>query len=190
MGVEGLQVGRLFADADETHGHIEFADDGHQCSAARRAIELGHDQAGQSAADQDALQARGVGVVVQGKAIESATQLGGPRIRSGDLTPLAVTSPTRLKILPDVPTWVELGLMDTPLTAWYVIMAPKGTPKEIVDLLNTEFNRAVNSPRLRQQFEEVGGIVQTVSADELRRFMREEHTRWGQIVKSANLKPE
>lgn len=113
-----------------------------------------------------------------------------PRIRSGDLTPLAVTSPTRLKILPDVPTWVELGLMDTPLTAWYVIMAPKGTPKEIVDLLNTEFNRAVNSPRLRQQFEEVGGIVQTVSADELRRFMREEHTRWGQIVKSANLKPE
>ena len=113
-----------------------------------------------------------------------------PRIRSGDLMPLAVTSPTRLKMLPEVPTWTEAGLMDTPLTAWYVIMAPKGTPKEIVDQLNTEFNRAVNSPRLRQQFEEVGGIIQTISPDELRRFMREEHTRWGQIVKSANLKPE
>jgi tripartite-type tricarboxylate transporter receptor subunit TctC len=113
-----------------------------------------------------------------------------PRIKSGDLTPLAVTSPTRLKMLPDVPTWIEAGMMDAPLTAWYVIMAPKGTPKDIVDLLNTEFNRAVNAPRLRQQFEEVGGIVQTVNADELRRFMREEHLRWGQIVQSANLKPE
>ena len=113
-----------------------------------------------------------------------------PRIKSGDITPLAVTSPTRLKMLPDVPTWIEAGMMDAPLTAWYVIMAPKGTPKEIVDQLNAEFNRAVNSPRLKPQFEEVGGIVQTLSADELRRFMREEHTRWGQIVKSANLKPE
>lgn len=113
-----------------------------------------------------------------------------PRIKSGDLVPLAVTSPTRLKMLPEVPTWIEAGLMDAPLTAWYVIMAPKGTPKEIVDQLNTEFNRAVNSPRLRAQFEEVGGIVQTIGPDELRRFMRDEHQRWGQIVKSANLKPE
>ena len=113
-----------------------------------------------------------------------------PRIRSGDLTPLAVTSPARLKALPEVPTWVEQGLMDAPLTAWYVIMAPKGTPREIVDQLNVEFNRALNSPRLRQQFEEVGGIVQTMNPDELRRFMREEHQRWGQIVKSANLKSE
>jgi tripartite-type tricarboxylate transporter receptor subunit TctC len=46
------------------------------------------------------------------------------------------------------------------------------------------------SPRIRQQFEEVGGIVQTVNADELRRFIRDEQQRWGQIIKSADLKPE
>ena len=113
-----------------------------------------------------------------------------PRIKSGDLLPLAVTSLARLKMLPDVPTASEVGLMDTPLTAWYAIMAPKGTPREVIDLLNGEFNRALLSPRLRQQFEDVGGIVQPLNPDELRRFMREEHQRWGQIVKSADLKPE
>lgn len=112
------------------------------------------------------------------------------RIKTGDLVPLAVTSATRLKMLPEVPTWIEAGLMDTALTAWYSIMAPKGTPKDIIELLNTEFNRALTSPRLRAQFEEVGGIVQPLNPDELRRFMREEHQRWGQVVKSANLKPE
>lgn len=112
------------------------------------------------------------------------------RIKSGDLLPLAVTSASRLKMLPDVPTWAEAGLMDSALTAWYAIMAPKGTPKDIIELLNAEFNRALMSPRLRQQFEEVGGIVQPMNPDDLRRFMREEHQRWEQIVKSANLKPE
>jgi tripartite-type tricarboxylate transporter receptor subunit TctC len=113
-----------------------------------------------------------------------------PRIQSGDLVPLAVTSATRLKALPEVPTWIESGLADAPLTAWYAFMAPKGTPKEIVDQLNVEMNRVLLSPRIRQQFEEVGGIVQTVNADELRRFIRDEQQRWGQIIKSADLKPE
>jgi tripartite-type tricarboxylate transporter receptor subunit TctC len=113
-----------------------------------------------------------------------------PRIRTGDLIPLAVTSATRIKALPEVATWRELGLMDAPITAWYAFMAPKGTAKEIVDQLNVEMNRVLNSPRIRQQFEEVGGIVQTLSPDELRRFMREEHLRWGQIIKSADLRPE
>ena len=102
--------------------------------------------------------------------------------------PLAVTSASRLKALPEIPTWIEQGVMDSALTAWYVFMAPKGTPNEIIDLLNTEINRVLVSQRIRQQFEEVGGIVQTVSPEELRRFMREEHQRWGQIIKSANLK--
>lgn len=113
-----------------------------------------------------------------------------PRIQSGDLLPLAVTSASRLKALPDVPTWIEQGVMDAPLTAWYAFMAPKGTPSEIIDLLNTEINRVLVSPRLRQRFEEVGGIVEPIRPDELRRFMREEDQRWGQIIKSANLKPE
>ena len=113
-----------------------------------------------------------------------------PRIQNGDIVPLAVTSPTRIKALPEVATWSELGLMEAPITAWYAFFAPKGTPKEIVDLLNAEINRVLNVPRMRQSFEEVGGIVQTVSPEELRRYLRDEHQRWGQIIKSANLKPE
>jgi len=112
----------------------------------------------------------------------------GSRMRDS-LNFLCVTGVEREKALPDVPTWIEQGVMDSALTAWYVFMAPKGTPKEIIDLLNTEINRVLMSPRIRQRFEEVGGIVQTMSPEELRRFMREENKRWGQIIKSANLKP-
>lgn len=113
-----------------------------------------------------------------------------PLIRSGDMVPLAVTSATRIKILPGVPTWIEQGVTDTALTAWYMFVAPKDTPREIVDRLNAEINRAQLTPRLLQQFEDVGGIVQPMTPEELRRYVRDEHQRWGQIVKSANLKSE
>ena len=113
-----------------------------------------------------------------------------PYIRAGELEPLAVTSASRVPVLPNVPTWIEAGVMDTPLTAWYSFLAPKGTPKEVVDLLNAEINRALLSPKLKQRFEEVGGIVRAMSPEETRRFMREEDQRWAQVIKTADLKPE
>lgn len=113
-----------------------------------------------------------------------------PRIQAGEVTPLAVTSATRIKALPEVPTWMEAGAADAELTAWYAYLAPKGTPKEIVDLLNTEINKLLLTAKLRQPLEEVGGIVQPVNPEELRRYMREEHARWGRVIKSANLQPE
>jgi len=113
-----------------------------------------------------------------------------PRIQAGEVTPLAVTSATRIKALPEVPTWMEAGAADADLTAWYAYLAPKGTPKDIVETLSAEINKLLLTPKLRQPLEEVGGIVQTVSPEELRRYLREEHARWERVIKSANLQPE
>jgi len=113
-----------------------------------------------------------------------------PRIQAGEVTPLAVTSATRIKALPEVPTWLEQGGADAELTAWYAWLAPKGTPKEIVELLNAEINRLLLTPRIRQPLEEVGGIVQPLNPEETRRYLRDEHARWGRVVKAANLQAE
>jgi tripartite-type tricarboxylate transporter receptor subunit TctC len=113
-----------------------------------------------------------------------------PRIQAGDVVPLAITSAARAKALPDVPTWIEQGVMDSELTAWYVYLAPKGTPKEIVNQLNTAINKIVLLPRFKTQLEDVGGIVRSLSPAQLRDYMREEHRRWGEILKSANIQPD
>jgi tripartite-type tricarboxylate transporter receptor subunit TctC len=113
-----------------------------------------------------------------------------PRIQSGDVVPLAITSAARVKALPNVPTWIEQGVMDNELTAWYVYLAPKGTPGEIVAQLNADINKILAQPKFRQQLEDVGGIVRTLSPPELRDYMREEHRRWGQMLKTANIQPD
>ena len=113
-----------------------------------------------------------------------------PRIQAGELLPLAVTSAARIRALPNVSTWIEQGVMDGELTAWYVYLAPKGTPAAIVGQLNTEINRILAQPKFRQRLEDVGGIVRTLSPAELRRFMAEEHVRWGALLKNAGVHPD
>ncbi len=113
-----------------------------------------------------------------------------PRVRNGEIIPLAITSQSRVKALPDVPTWIEQGVADRPLVAWYAFLAPKGTPKHIVEYLNVEMNKVLMSPKIRTPLEDVGGIVQPVNVKELRDFIRVEHDRWGQIVKTANLRQD
>ena len=113
-----------------------------------------------------------------------------PRIQAGDLVPLAITSAARIKAMPNVATWIEQGVMDNELTAWYVYLAPKGTPAPIVGQLNAEINRILVQPKFRSRLEEVGGIVRTLTPQELRRFMAEEHVRWGALLKNAGVHPD
>jgi tripartite-type tricarboxylate transporter receptor subunit TctC len=61
---------------------------------------------------------------------------------------------------------------------------------EAYDLLNTEINEILTIPKFRQQLEEVGGIVRTLTPAEVRQYRRDEHERWGQIIKSSNIGPE
>src|SRR5262249_59328863 len=69
-----------------------------------------------------------------------------PHIHNGGVKPIAVTSPTRAKAIPEVPTTIEAGLPRLPTLTWTALFAPKGTPKPIIDKLNSAVDRAMKDP--------------------------------------------
>jgi tripartite-type tricarboxylate transporter receptor subunit TctC len=114
--------------------------------------------------------------------------LVSPLVLAGKLRALAVTSARRSPVLPDVPTAVEAGYPDFVVTAWYGIVAPKGTPDTVVQRLNAAANQALADPDLRaklaQQGSDPAGGTPSAFADHLRR----ELARWGQAVKTSGAK--
>ncbi len=112
-------------------------------------------------------------------------------VRAGKLRALAVTSARRIPILPDVPTMVEAGVPGYEATAWFGMLAPAGTPPDIVNKLNAEVNRVLKMPdvlaRISQQgsAEIVGG-----SPEQFGDFIRAEVAKWAQVVKETGVKAE
>ena len=113
-----------------------------------------------------------------------------PHIKSGKLRALAVTSEKRVGILPDVPTVAESGYPGFSTGTWYGLVAPAGTPTEIVDKLQTEIARiialpAVSNPLIQLGLEPVGSTPAQYA-----KFMQDEYVSAGKIVKIANIKVE
>ncbi len=112
-------------------------------------------------------------------------------VRGGKLRALAVTSARRIPILPDVPTMVEAGIPGYEATAWFGMLAPAGTPPDIVNKLNAEVNRVLKMPdvlaRISQQgsAEIVGG-----SPAQFGDFIRAEVAKWAQVIKETGVKAE
>ncbi len=106
-------------------------------------------------------------------------------IKSGRLRPLAVTSATRFPALPDVPTMQEAGVPGFEATAWFGIVAPKGTPKEIVDRLNAEVNRALALPEVKEQMLRQGAVAMPRTPEQFREFIRNEVAKWAKVVKAS-----
>lgn len=121
-----------------------------------------------------------------------ATPLVKTNIDSGDVRALAVTGPKRLDTLPDVPTFAEAGfpLPEVDAGAWFGLLAPAGTPKEIVARLNQEFNAALRDPEVRQGLLKLGLEAKGTSPEEFARFMRDEIRRWPPIFKRAGITPQ
>lgn len=111
-----------------------------------------------------------------------------PHVRAGKLKPLAITSAQRHALLPSVPTFQESGIKDFIAYQWYGVLAPAGTPREIVTLLNTEINKALNHPDVKARFTAVTLDITPGSADDFRRFLENEDTRWKSVVKQVNLR--
>jgi tripartite-type tricarboxylate transporter receptor subunit TctC len=110
-------------------------------------------------------------------------------IRAGKLRPLAVTTGTRLEVLPDVPTVGDF-VPGYEASGWYGIAAPKNTPAEVVARLNAEVNAALVDSRMRALFADVGTDVLPGSPADFGKLLADDTERWGKVIRAANLKAE
>ena len=112
----------------------------------------------------------------------------GPNVLAGQLRALGVTGAKRSPVLPNVPTVSEAGLPGYEHTGWSGIMVPAGTPKPIVDLLNTEIRKLVAKPEVKIAWEKQGAETMSMTPAEFDAYLREELVKWGKVVKDANIK--
>lgn len=112
-----------------------------------------------------------------------------PHIKAGKLTALAVSSPRRHPLLPEVPTIAESGgaLAGFEAASWQGLFAPAGLPRDILTRLNTEVVKAIEAPEIRDFFGQQGFIVGGSTPDQFRAFIETEVPKWARVVKAANV---
>ncbi|MEN3365318.1 MAG: hypothetical protein V7606_2592 [Burkholderiales bacterium] len=108
-------------------------------------------------------------------------------VPSGKLKALAVTTAKRSPLLPDVPTLSESGVPGYDATVWLALLAPAGTPKEIVNKLNAEVGKVMSGPDAAKAFAAAGVEVGVSTPQEMTQYMAQEHERWGKVVKEAGI---
>ncbi len=112
----------------------------------------------------------------------------GPFIRSGQLIAVAVASPKRVEAFPNIPTAIEEGLPNYVASAWYAFWAIKGTPKDVVDRMTVEVNKALASKELQERWATLGSVVPKMSRAEFAVYIDQEIARWREVVKASNAK--
>ena len=111
-------------------------------------------------------------------------------LQSGALRAIAVASPARTSVLPDVPTFAESGLPGFESVLHYGLLAPAGTPRPIVEKLNAELRKLVGSEDVKKRIHAEGGDPLTSSADEYAADIDREEAKWGALIRKLNLKVE
>jgi tripartite-type tricarboxylate transporter receptor subunit TctC len=112
-----------------------------------------------------------------------------PFIRAGKLRALGVTTRERTPLL-DVPTLIEQGVADFDVNAWFGLMAPAGTPREIIARLNGESVKALHQRSLVERLESVGLTPAPGTPEEFGRYIEGELARWAKVAKAANVRAE
>ncbi|MFT4195186.1 tripartite tricarboxylate transporter substrate binding protein BugE [Ottowia sp.] len=110
-----------------------------------------------------------------------------PFIKSGKLVPIVVSAPARLKDLPDTPTFKEVGLEPVNRLAYYGFLAPKGTPKDIIDKLNAATRKALEEPAVKKRIEETGSILVANTPDEFAKQIKDEFAVYKDVVAKQKL---
>ena len=111
-------------------------------------------------------------------------------IQAGKLRPLAAASAERNPIVPDVPTFGELGIKGMEVSLWYGLVGPAGLPQPIVQRLNTELAKILKSDEVKENFAKQGAIASGGSPQDYANFMRDESARWGEVVRKNGIKLE
>lgn len=110
-----------------------------------------------------------------------------PHIKAGTMRPIAVTTATRSAALPDVPTLQEAGLKNFDIGTWFGVLAPVATPKVVLDRLNAEMVKIIKSPEFGKRMEAIGAQPIGDSAEAMAKRIAEETTKFGEIVRMANI---
>jgi tripartite-type tricarboxylate transporter receptor subunit TctC len=113
-----------------------------------------------------------------------------PLVRSGAIRAIAVTTPKRSSLMPEVPTLDEAGLKGFDVTVWYGVFGPAGMPADVVDKLNRAIVAALKSPELVQRLRELGADVSGGSPAELGSYLRQETAKWSKFIKESNIKAD
>ena len=110
-----------------------------------------------------------------------------PHIQSGKLRALAVTSAKRSAILPDVPTLAEAGVPGAEVYEWNVVVAPAGTPNDVVAKLSAALQKTMESPEVKARIAQLGGEIQKSSPEAAQAFVRSQMALWAKLVKERGI---
>jgi tripartite-type tricarboxylate transporter receptor subunit TctC len=111
-----------------------------------------------------------------------------PHVRAGRVNALAVTGVKRVPSAPNVPTIAESGLPGYEVPVWYGYLAPRGTPRAIINKLHTDIAKAMASPEIRERITNDGGDAAVKSPDEFAALIRTELVKWAKVVKDAGVR--
>ena len=112
------------------------------------------------------------------------------QIQAGRVRPLAVLAPQRSAQLPNVPTSKESGYENFEISVWYGILAPAATPRDIINRLNAELNKAIATPDLKEKFASNGVDPLGGTPEQFGSYMRSESVRFGKVIREAGIKAE
>lgn len=112
------------------------------------------------------------------------------QIRAGKVTPIAVAGSQREKLLPDVPTFVELGYPAIQLTNWFGVFGPRNLPAPVLNKITTDVTAALKDPTIVKQLEDQGLTPRPISGAEFVKFIASEMSKYAPIIKGANIRAE
>ncbi len=113
-----------------------------------------------------------------------------PYVQDGKLRPIAIAGDVRDPQLPDVPTMVEAGFPKLQSPFWLAVVVPAGTPRDIIDKLNSAFRKALAAPETRARLNALGAEGKVGTPEDLEKMLTAERAKWTAVVKAANIKME
>jgi tripartite-type tricarboxylate transporter receptor subunit TctC len=112
------------------------------------------------------------------------------QVRAGKVKALATTGKVRSAVLPDVPTMAEAGVPGYEATIWLGLMAPKGTPKAIVDRLNEAVSKIASQADVKQAWAKQGAVPMVMNPDVFDKYLRDDIAKWEKVIKTAGIKAD
>jgi tripartite-type tricarboxylate transporter receptor subunit TctC len=111
-------------------------------------------------------------------------------VKDGRMRALVVLDTKRSSAMPEVPTSAEVGLPQVVMVNWYILLAPAGTPRAIIERLNAETVKAMNAADTRERLTGMGGDPASSTPEQTAEFLRREYEQWGRVIREAGIKAE